>query len=224
MSADQPLSSPDLPPAAKAAVGLENDQRLDPAVAKAAQLTHSLRDSATGSALRGEWMGHALHPALTDLPIGLFTAAAALDLLGGKATHPAAQKLVGLGLLSAVPTALTGWAEWSRADHRAQRVGIAHAALNVASLGLYAGSWMARRRSHHGLGAALSLAGSGITVAAAYLGGHLVTVREVASRHPAFASAQDDAQFLPSGPGAYDTHHDIHENDHAATQPQPPVP
>ncbi|HKX68309.1 MAG TPA: DUF2231 domain-containing protein [Intrasporangium sp.] len=224
MSADQPLSSPDLPPAAKAAVGLENDQRLDPAVAKAAQLTHSLRDSATGSALRGEWMGHALHPALTDLPIGLFTAAAALDLLGGKATHPAAQKLVGLGLLSAVPTALTGWAEWSRADHRAQRVGIAHAALNVASLGLYAGSWMARRRSHHGLGAALSLAGSGITVAAAYLGGHLVTVREVASRHPAFTSAQDDAQFLPSGPGAYDTHHDLRENDHAPTQPQPPVP
>ncbi len=224
MSADQPLSPPNLPPAAKAAVGLENDERLDPAVAKAAQLTHSLRDSATGSALRGEWMGHALHPALTDLPVGLFTATAALDLLGGEASHPAAQKLIGMGLLSAVPTALTGWAEWSRADHRSQRVGIAHAALNVASLGLYAGSWMARRGSHHRLGAALSLAGSGITVAAAYLGGHLVTVREVASRHPAFASAQDDAQFLPSGPGAYDTHRDLHGDGRAATQPQPPVP
>ena len=224
MSADQPLSPPNLPPAAKAAVGLENDERLDPAVAKVGQLTHSLRESAIGSALRGDWMGHALHPALTDLPIGLFTAAAALDLLGGEASRPAAQKLVGMGLLSAAPTALTGWAEWSRVDHRSQRVGIAHAALNVASLGLYAGSWMARRRSHHGLGAALSVAGSGITVAAAYLGGHLVTVREVASRHPGFTSGEDKTQFLPSGPGAYDTHHDLRGNGRAATQPEPPVP
>lgn len=224
MSAHQPLSPENLPSAARAAVGLENDERLDPAVAKAAQLTHSLRDSATGSALRGEWMGHALHPALTDLPIGLFTSTAALDLLGGKASQPAAQKLVGMGLLSAVPTALTGWAEWSRADHRAQRVGIAHAALNVASLGLFAGSWMARRAAHHRLGAALSLAGSGMTVAAAYLGGHLVTVRDVASRHPAFASDEAGAQFLPSAGGAYDTQHDLHGNGRAATQPQPPVP
>jgi uncharacterized membrane protein len=224
MSADQPLSPANLPAAARAAVGLENDERLDPAVAKVKQLTHSLRDSATGSALRGEWMGHALHPALTDLPIGLFTATSVLDLLGGKASRPAAQRLVGAGLLSAVPTALTGWAEWSRADHRAQRVGIAHAALNVASLGLYAGSWMARRGAHHGLGAALSLAGSGVTVAAAYLGGHLVTVREVASRHPAFSSDHDSGQFLPSAAGAYDTKHDLRGNGRAATQPQPPVP
>ena len=224
MSADQPLSPTNLPPAARAAVGLENEERLDPAVSKVAQLAHPLRDSAVGSALRGEWMGHALHPALTDLPIGLFTATAALDLLGGEASRPAAQKLVGMGLVSAAPTALTGWAEWSRADHRAQRVGIAHAALNVAALGLYTGSWLARRRSHHGLGAALSLAGSGITVAAAYLGGHLVTVRDVASRHPAFASDKDSTEFLPSAGGAYDTHHDLHGNGRAATQPQPPVP
>jgi uncharacterized membrane protein len=224
MSAHQPLSPENLPSAARAAVGLENDERLDPAVTKAAQLTHRLRDSAAGSALRGEWMGHALHPALTDLPIGLFTATAVLDLLGGKASRPAAQRLVGVGLLSAVPTALTGWAEWSRADHRAQRVGIAHAALNVASLGLFGGSWMARRAGRHGLGAAFSFAGSGMTVAAAYLGGHLVTVREVASRHPAFASDEGGAQFIPSAAGAYDTHPDLRGNGRGATQPEPPVP
>ncbi|GAA6527128.1 DUF2231 domain-containing protein [Intrasporangium sp. DVR] len=194
-----------LPPAARAAVALENDDRLDPAVAKAAHLTEPLRDSSTGSALRGDWAGHALHPALTDLPIGMFTATTVLDLFGGESSRPAAQKLLGAGLLSALPTAVTGWAEWTRADHRAQRVGVAHAALNVASLGFYAGSWMARRGDRHRLGTALSLAGSGLSGAAAYLGGHLTAVREVSSRHPAFETQAEGPDFITSSAGAYDT-------------------
>ncbi|MDV3220946.1 DUF2231 domain-containing protein [Intrasporangium sp.] len=168
-------------------------------------MTQPLHDSATGSALRGDWMGHALHPALTDVPIGMFAATTVLDLIGGKVSRPAAQRLVGVGLLGAVPTAITGWAEWSRADHRAQRVGVAHAALNVASIGLYAGSWMARRSERHRLGAALALMGSGLTGAAAYLGGHLVAVNEVSSRHPAFDAAEGGAEFITSSAGAYDT-------------------
>lgn len=201
----QPTTSMNLPPAARAAVALENDERLDPAVTQAAQLTEPLRDSSAGSALRGDWMGHALHPALTDLPIGMFTATAVLDLFGGASSRSAAQKLVGVGLLSAAPTALTGWAEWTRAEHRAQRVGVAHAALNVASLGLYAGSWMARRSDRHRLGAALAMVGTSLTGAAAYLGGHLTAVREVASRHPAFEANASDSDFITSSAGAYDT-------------------
>jgi uncharacterized membrane protein len=194
-----------LPAAARAAVALENEERLDPVVSKAAELTRPLHDSATGSALRGEWMGHALHPALTDLPIGMFTATAVLDLFGGKSSRSAAQKLVGVGLLGAVPTAITGWAEWTRAEHRAQRVGVAHAALNVASIGLYAGSWMARRADRHRLGKALGFVGSGLSGAAAYLGGHLVAVRDVSSQHPAFDGSTGGSEFITSSPGAYDT-------------------
>ena len=193
-----------LPPAARAAVALEHEERLDGVVRTAARATHSLRDSATGSALRGEWMGHALHPAVTDLPIGLFTGAVVLDLLGGHASRPAAQRLVGVGLVSSVPTAATGLAEWTRAEHRAQRVGVAHAALNTVSLGLYAGSWLARRAAHHRLGAVLALAGSGVTTAAAYLGGHLTSVRDVSSRHPAFESPADGTEVVSTAPGAHD--------------------
>src|SRR5436853_7907312 len=59
--------------------------------------------------LSGTWLGHAAHPVLTDLPIGSFTSALALDLLGGE--DAGAQTLVGLGILSALPTALTGLSE-----------------------------------------------------------------------------------------------------------------
>src|SRR5699024_862921 len=63
--------------------------------------------------LTGTWLGHPLHPLLTDLPIGLWTGASFLDVFGGKKGAPAAQKLVGLGILAAIPTAATGESDWS---------------------------------------------------------------------------------------------------------------
>src|ERR1700716_706756 len=57
--------------------------------------------------LSGPWLGHAAPPVLTDLPIGSFTSAMALDLLGGEDAAAGAQTLVGLGVPSALPTALT---------------------------------------------------------------------------------------------------------------------
>lgn len=152
---------------------LENEQRLDPAVEAAGELTAPLGAPGLGDALRGSWLGHALHPSLTDVPLGLWTAASVLDLAGGPAARPAAQRLLGLGLLGVAPTAASGWATWHRLDRPAQRVGVAHAALNVAAMGLYAGSWVARRSDRHRFGVALALVGAGVAGAASYLGGHL---------------------------------------------------
>src|SRR5438270_10898652 len=59
-------------------------------------------------ALSGTWLGHSLHPLLTDIPIGSFTSATVLDFLGGKKGRKAADLLVALGLLSSVPTAAAG--------------------------------------------------------------------------------------------------------------------
>lgn len=143
-----------------------------------------------GAALRGEWLGHALHPLLTDLVIGTWTSATVLDLVGGNDARPSAQRLVGTGLLAVAPTAWTGWAEWSAAERRDKRVGLAHAGTNVVAIGLYATSWGARRRGRHETGRRLALAGAAISGAGAYLGGHLAIARKVGSRHPAFA---DDA-------------------------------
>ena len=58
-----------------------------------------------GSLLRGEWLGHAVHPLLTDVVLGTWTSASVLDLVGGADASASAQKLVGTGLLAAGPTA-----------------------------------------------------------------------------------------------------------------------
>jgi hypothetical protein len=139
-----------------------------------------------GSFLRGEWLGHAIHPPLTDVVIGTWTSATLLDLFGGRDSSAAAQRLVALGLAPAGPTAWTGWAEWSELGPRDRRVGLVHAVSNGAAIGMYAASWMARRRGQRGRGARLALAGWTVSGAAAYLGGHLVAARKAGSHHPAF--------------------------------------
>lgn len=194
--------APDLPFPARLAVDLERDSRLDPVIDGVGQITRPLADSPVGAALRGDWMGHALHPSLTDLPLGLWTAASVLDIVGGAGARPAAQRLLGMGLLTAGPTALSGWAEWQRSGRPAQRVGVVHAALNVTAVGLYAGSWGARRGGRHGLGVALAALGAGVASAAGYLGGHLALVRDVASRAPGLGDRPDTGTAPSLDPAA----------------------
>ena len=139
-----------------------------------------------GEVLRGEWLGHALHPVLTDVVIGTWTSATLLDWLGGDEDSRAAGRLIGIGLLAVGPTAWSGWAEWSDAGRGAQRVGVVHAVTNGVAIGLYAASYLSRRRGRHSAGAALGLAGAGVASVGGYLGGHLASARGVGSRHPAF--------------------------------------
>lgn len=166
---------------------LERATALDPVVRAVRPLADALvADPTRRDALRGAWLGHAVHPMLTDVPIGLWTSSIVLDLVGGLEARPAARRLVGLGVLAAVPTAVTGWAEWSGKDERVQRVGVMHAVVNVAALGLFASSWRARRTDQHLRGVSLSLAASSLLGVGGFLGGHLVSARKVSSRNPAF--------------------------------------
>jgi uncharacterized membrane protein len=127
--------------------------------------------------LRGEWLGHALHPVLTDVVIGSWTSATVLDLLGGSEDSAAARRLIGVGLLAVAPTAWTGWSEWTTRGPQAQRVGLVHAGTNGVAIGAYAGSWVARRRGAHRTGVGLALVGAAAMTAAGYLGGHLAHSR-----------------------------------------------
>ena len=145
------------------------------------------------SVLRGEWLGHAVHPLLTDVVLGTWTSATLLDLFGGADSSAAAQRLVGTGLLAVGPTAWTGWAEWSAAGPRDKRVGLVHAVTNGVAIGVYAASWAARARGRHGAGARLALVGSAVSGVGGYLGGHLAAARKVGSRHPVFADVALDA-------------------------------
>src|SRR5919199_497189 len=76
--------------------------------------------------LNGTWLGHPLHPALTDVPIGAWWAGALCDVVGASREADAAMTI---GTLVAVPTALAGVAAWSDTEAASRRVGLIHAAL-----------------------------------------------------------------------------------------------
>lgn len=157
-------------------------------------------------ALSGTWLGHAVHPPLTDVVVGSFLGVSLLDLLGGEGKS--SQRLLGVGLAAAVPTALTGvndWADTEIADDAVRRVGLVHAGANTSALMLYAASLGARRRGARGRGAALALAGTAIMTAGGYLGGHMSYTRGVGPNQTAFDPGPDDwtavgdAQAFPDG-------------------------
>jgi nitrite reductase/ring-hydroxylating ferredoxin subunit len=142
--------------------------------------------------LSGTWLGHTLHPMLTDVPIGCWTSAFVLDVVGGRAARPAAQRLVGLGILTAVPTAVTGASDWSDTYGETTRLGAVHAASNTVALTCYGASWLARRRGHHVGGVALGLLGAGAATVGGYLGGHLVSALGVGVDQTTFSTGTDD--------------------------------
>ena len=133
-----------------------------------------VRPGRVRDALSGTFLGHALHPLLTDVPIGTWTSAMVLDVAGGKESRTAAQRLIGAGILAALPTAATGWLEWgdsARSHVATRRVGMVHAAANIAALSLYSASYVKRRRG--GSGRLLAMAGGGALAVGGHLGGHL---------------------------------------------------
>lgn len=166
---------------------LEHATVLDPVVSAA----NSLSSLVTGNEfvrdlLRGKSLGHALHPLLIEVPMGTWTSALVLDAVGGRDSRDAARLLTGVGVLSAVPSALTGWAEYAGLQQRDKRVTVVHAGANGAATALHAASWIARRAGRHGLGRALSLGGMTAAGLGGYLGGHLSVSRQVGSRDASY--------------------------------------
>jgi nitrite reductase/ring-hydroxylating ferredoxin subunit len=151
------------------------DPRLDRAAAPLSSLAQRLtsRDDVK-SLLAGSWLGHRLHPLLTDVPIGAWTSASVLDVVGGRAGRRVARRLVGVGILAALPTAASGLSDWDDTTGRTKRIGVAHATANTVALALQVASWRARGKGHRVRGMALSGLGLGVVAAGGYLGGHLV--------------------------------------------------
>jgi uncharacterized membrane protein len=157
---------------------LEANEALDAPVERLQPLAGKLAAGSAGPALQGRWLGHALHPLLTDFPLGCWAASGLLDLLGGKQSRRASQRLVGLGLAFVPITAASGMADWSTVeDQRVKRVGAVHAIGNTVVAALYYGSWRARRRGHHFNGVVLGMAGGIVAWGTGYLGGHMSFAR-----------------------------------------------
>ena len=108
--------------------------------------------------LHGTWLGHPLHPLLTDVPLGAWSTATIFDLYelstGDETFSPGADAAVGIGLIGAGAAAVPGLNDWQFTNDKPKRVGALHAILNIGATLCYLGSWFQRRkwtapRRHH---------------------------------------------------------------------------
>ena len=129
-------------------------------------------------ALNGVWLGHPLHPVITDIPVGAWTTALLFDIAcmssRKRKYRDAADVAVGLGLAGSALAAITGLADWKDIKGKDRRAGIVHATLNTLVASLYTGSLIARRNRARGLGQALGILGWGVMLTSAWIGGELV--------------------------------------------------
>jgi nitrite reductase/ring-hydroxylating ferredoxin subunit/uncharacterized membrane protein len=136
--------------------------------------------------LHGSYLGHPLHPLITDIPIGAWSVAAAcdaLDLAGVHRFRDAADVAIVIGALGAAGAAVTGLADWSDTKDEPQRLGMLHAILNTAALASYLTSAIARRTGRRGVGIAAAFAGYGLMSVAGYLGGELSFGMQLGVKH-----------------------------------------
>jgi nitrite reductase/ring-hydroxylating ferredoxin subunit/uncharacterized membrane protein len=84
--------------------------------------------------LNGTWLGHPVHAALTDLPIGVMTVAIVLDVIGQPV---AADVAVLVGVLSIVATAVSGLADYADVDGTARSRATVHATVMTTALVIF---------------------------------------------------------------------------------------
>jgi uncharacterized membrane protein len=159
------------------AARLESVEALDGAGRTAGRTVRGvIPDGAPKDVLSGAWLGHAVHPILTDIPIGTWTSSVLLDWIGGVGSRTASDRLILVGVLAAGAAFATGWSDWADAEQQdpaVRRTGLVHAAVNGTATALMIGSILARKRGARGRGKLLSLAGSAALGAGGWLGGHL---------------------------------------------------
>lgn len=146
--------------------------------------------------LHGRWLGHPLHPVLTDVPIGAWMMAQVFDALGAArrsgAYDDAARVCITTGLVGALGAAVTGLADWSDTGRDSRRIGFVHGMVNIAATSLFLTSVILRRRQKTAGAVAASSTGFAVAMAGAYLGGTLVYQREIGPHHALDWNAPDE--------------------------------
>jgi nitrite reductase/ring-hydroxylating ferredoxin subunit/uncharacterized membrane protein len=151
------------------------------------------------NALHGTWLGHPLHAELTDIPIGTWTAAVVCDVIDITTDQhqwgESADATLTLGIIGALCAAVAGLTDWEDTDPPARRTGLIHGLVNIAGVGLFAGSAIARKRKLRGLGRSLAALGYAVASTTARLGGNMVFEHRVGVEHTAGQTFPD--HFVP---------------------------
>ncbi|WP_394813332.1 Rieske 2Fe-2S domain-containing protein [Streptomyces johnsoniae] len=149
---------------------VESTRWADPLIRVLRGAVHTIPAGAR-DVLHGTWLGHPVHPLMVQVPMGTWLSAAVLDLAPGR--RRGAGALVAVGLATAAPAAVAGWADWADLRKPQMRVGLVHAAANSAAIALYAASLTARLRGRRMAGRGLGFAGLTVVSLGGALGGHL---------------------------------------------------
>jgi nitrite reductase/ring-hydroxylating ferredoxin subunit/uncharacterized membrane protein len=147
--------------------------------------------------LNGVWLGHPLHPMLTDVPVGSWTCTLVLDTLASvtdnDALETAADITLATGLAAAAGAAVTGMTDWTDTYGMERKLGLLHGVTMVSSVLAYSCALIARLTGSRTAGVALANTGYALMSAGAYLGGDQVYDLGYAVNHTAFEH----------GPGKY---------------------
>lgn len=146
-------------------------------------------------ALNGVWLGHPLHPALTDVPIGAWAASALLDL---SRQRRAADLVLAAGCASGAAAAVAGIADWQDSYGQERRTGAAHGLLNLGALGLLSAALWLRLSGRRRAALPLRLLGLGAGATAGYLGGDLVFRLGTQVNRNAFT--ESPSEWVSAGP------------------------
>jgi nitrite reductase/ring-hydroxylating ferredoxin subunit/uncharacterized membrane protein len=137
--------------------------------------------------LNGVWLGHPLHPVLTDIPIGAWTTAVTLDALesgtGNRKFGKGADAAIVMGAVASVATAAAGFTDWQHLRSEPRRVGMLHALLNTITLLLFGASLAARGTRNRRLGRKLALFGFSTLTLGAFFGGDLTYRLQIGTKH-----------------------------------------
>jgi nitrite reductase/ring-hydroxylating ferredoxin subunit/uncharacterized membrane protein len=126
--------------------------------------------------LHGTWLGHPLHPLLTDVPIGAFTVALVFDVLG---LRDAASPTIAFGILAMLAAAVAGYVDYIDIDTDGppRRYASVHQTLMLLSLICYfvsGGIRYGQFGTHDTIEVPLAVVGYVLLAAGAYLGGDIV--------------------------------------------------
>ena len=134
-----------------------------------------------------EALGHSPHPAITDLPVGAWAVSNITDVMGmmtgDRAYDDCARISMGIGLFGAAGAVVTGLRDYSYIPKDRQPnhdIATRHAVGNAVAGSLFAASYFLRARDEQAgrrtcfLARLLGLAGGGIVLYTAWLGGKLV--------------------------------------------------
>jgi len=146
--------------------------------------------------LNGTWLGHPLHPVLTDVPLGTWTGMIMLDLAQlnneDEGIARGSDILLALGIAGATGAAVAGVTDWSDLAGTDRRVGMLHGLLNGSALLTNIAALVLRLTGKRRAGMALSTIGYLTSLFAAYLGGELAFAKGIGVNHEAWEGGPDD--------------------------------